>query len=175
MSQSFKAFGGETSIHLTKLRIEVDTVVSSNNSLREFARNEPSSGKASLEALSLISQYGVELQGSLHALELAIRDGSGQSYAASLEPELGNLGTDIHQGFEYLAGCIHRWNFGRSEDEDSTRERCCDPGEEDGSNSTDRPGTLSRAEILRAYAVQLHLKQLAHLLHSVYTGVQQPY
>ena len=163
-----EGFRGETSVHLTKLRMEVDLVVSSNNSLREFARNEPSSGKASLEALSLISQYGMELQGSLHALELAIRDESGQSYAAHLEPEVGNLGTDIRQGFEYLAGCIHRWNFDRSSEDDTLES---DIKALEKKMAEIRPTVLDfeQAEILRAYAVQLHLKQLAHLLHSVYT------
>lgn len=153
---------------LTHLRRDVEAAIAANGQLLDAARNEPSGGPASLEGLSLLHQFGRELEDLLKALELAVKsmhDGSNGGYATQLEPELGQLATDIQRGFQYVAGCIHRWEFDQSpkglmlEEDIATLET---------KMAAIRPTGLGfpQAEILRAYAVQLHLKQLARLLRS---------
>jgi hypothetical protein len=98
-------------------------------------------------------------------LELAVQGSSGDGYAAHLEPELGKLVEDIQRGFQYVAGCIHRWEFdvapkGLFLEDDITELKA--------KMEKIRPTGLEfpQSEILRAYAVQLHLKQLARMLRA---------
>ncbi len=148
-----------------KLMIEVDSAVEANGLLLESARNEPATGPASLEGLSLLHQSGRSLKDLLHALDIAVQGSDEDGYAEHLEPELGKLATDIYQGFQFLAGCIHRWQFSQEPmgfllEEDITAL--------EARMAAIRPTGLEfpQNEILRAYAVQLHLKQLARLLRS---------
>lgn len=154
--------------NVDRLWKDVEEAIAANGQLLDAARNEPSSGPASLEALSMLHQFGRELEDVLKALGIAIK-GSKQTgqedYAAHLEPELGCLATDIQRGFQYVAGCIHRWRFdeppeGLSLEGDITAL--------EAKMAEIRPTGLGfpQSEILRAYAVQLHLKQLARLLRS---------
>jgi hypothetical protein len=82
-----------------------------------------------------------------------------------LEPALGQLATDIRTGFHHVADCIHRWRFnvpphGLSLEADIAHlEARMEAVRHTGIG-------FSQAEILRAYAVQLHLKQIARLLRS---------
>jgi uncharacterized membrane protein YccC len=160
-----EGFRGKPSDRLQQLWKDVEAAIEANGQLLEAARNEPASGPASVEGLSLLHQSGREMIDLLRALELAVHGSDGDDYAAHLEPELGKLVHDIHRAFQYLAGRIHRWKF--------------DVGPQDLSLDADiaalevkmasvRPTAVEfpHAEILRAYAVQLHLKQLARLLRS---------
>ena len=117
----------------------------------------------STEALALLQQFGRELSDALKALELSVRGSDGNGYSTQLEPELDKLSANIGKGFHYVAGCIHRWRF----DEEPTGwvlEEDIAALEE--KMAAIRPTGLEfpHAEILRAYAVQLHLKQLARAL-----------
>jgi uncharacterized membrane protein YccC len=157
-----EGFRGKPPSTLAVLRKDVDEIVVANGQLLDAARNEPSSGLA-LEALSLLNQSGVEMVDVLKALELAVKGSEDDSYAAQLEPALGKLAEDIERGFRYVGSCIHRWNFVEPlagvnlEDDIAALEARV---------ATIRPSGLDfpHAEIVRANAVQLHLKQLARLL-----------
>jgi uncharacterized membrane protein YccC len=160
-----QGFRGKPSELLPQLWKDTDAAVAANSQLLAEARNEPSGGPASLEGLSMLHQFGLELEDLLKALAIAVKDSDGDQYAAHLEPELGRLVTDIHRGFQYVAGCIHRWRFdeapqGLMLEDDITALK---------TKMTEiQPASLDfpQSEILRAYAVQLHLKQLARLLRS---------
>jgi hypothetical protein len=78
---------------------------------------------------------------------------------------LGKLAQDVRTGFHYVASCIHNWRFsvpplGLHLEEDIARL------EERMSALRPKGIAFSQAEILRAYAVQLHLKQVARLLRA---------
>jgi uncharacterized membrane protein YccC len=161
-----EGFRGKPAENLDRLGKDVEDAITANGQLLDAARNEPSNGSASLEALSLLHQFGRGLEDTLKALRLATEgSGGGGGYAVRLEPELGRLETDIERGFQYVARCIHRWRFDEPpaglvlEDDIAALE---------AKMAEIRPTGLEfpQAEILRAYAVQLHLKQLARLLRS---------
>ena len=154
--------GQETPI---QLRTEASKAIEANSLLREAARHEPSSGQPSYEGLLVLEQYGRQCWDLLQALELAFTSSKDSGYAAQLEPELGLLVTNIHRGFENIARCIYRWRFDpssvslRLDDDVAALEK---------KMTAIRPIGLSYAqeEILRAYAMQLHLKQLARLMRT---------
>jgi uncharacterized membrane protein YccC len=160
-----EGFHGKLPENLSQIWKDVEASVEANNQLLSAARNEPSGGPASLEALSLLPQFGPELEDSLKALGLAITGNDGDGYIAHLEPELGRLAVDIQHGFQYVAGCIHRWRFDEAPKGLLLEE---DIAALEARMAAIRPTGLEfpQAEILRAYAVQLHLKQLARLLRS---------
>jgi hypothetical protein len=99
------------------------------------------------------------------ALEFSVKDSHEDGYAQQLEPALGKLAVDIRTGFHHVAGCIHTWRFhvpppGLNLEEDIVQL-------EARMNAARPTGiAFSQAEILRAYAVQLHLKQIARLLRA---------
>jgi uncharacterized membrane protein YccC len=160
-----QGFRGEPAADLATLHEDALAALRGNNQLLEAARNEPSGGPGWREGLSMLAQFGRSIFDSLVALELAVKDSHQDAYAAQLEPALGRLAVDIQSGFHYLAGCIHGWRF-----------QVAPPGlnlEEDIAQLEARMAAVrhtgfqfSQAEILRAYAVQLHLKQLARLLRA---------
>jgi Fusaric acid resistance protein family len=168
-----EGFRGKPAAHLAQLWKDLEAAVEANDQLLGAARNEPSGGPASIEGLSLLHQFGLELEDALHALDLAAksRDADGKEnggedkYAAQLEPELGKLAMDIQRGFQYVGGCIHRWQFDMAPDGLTLEE---DIAALEAKMAAIRPTGLEfpQAEILRAYAEQLHLKQLARLLRS---------
>jgi len=160
-----QGFGGEAAENLTELREDTLAMLRGNNALLEAARNEPSGGPGWREGLTTLSQFGRSIFDALVALEFAVRDGHNDAYAHQLEPELGALVADIQSGFQYIAKCVHEWRFhippsnidlegdiSRLENR-MTKVRHTSPN-------------FSQAEILRAYAVQLHLKQIARLLRA---------
>lgn len=160
-----QGFRGKPTENLEQLREDSLSILRANNQLLLAAQNEPSGGPGSREALAILAQAGRSVFDSLVALELAVKGSTEDAYAAQLEPALGKLATDIHGGFHYVAGCIHTWRFHvppphlhLEEDIAQLEERL----------SALRPKgiSFSQAEILRAYAVQLHLKQLARLLRA---------
>lgn len=151
--------------HLATARDNALSALRANNQLLEASRNEPSGGPGWREGLATLVQFGHSLFDALVALELAVKDSHGDGYADQLEPALGKLVTDIGTGFHYVAGCIHKWKF-----------HVPPPGlhlEDDIAQLEQRMTELrptgiafSQAEILRAYALQLHLKQIARLLRA---------
>jgi uncharacterized membrane protein YccC len=158
-----EGFRGAPAENLPALREKVLVVLRSNNQLLEAARNEPSGGPGWREGLAMLSQFGRSLFDALVALELAVKDSHEDGYAQQLEPALGRLAVDIRTGFHYVAECIHGWRF-----------HVPPPGlllEEDIAQLEARMAEVRptgfqfpQTEILRAYAVQLHLKQIARLL-----------
>ena len=82
-----------------------------NDQLLDASRNEPSGGPGWREGLGMLAQFGRSLFDALVALELAVKDSQDDGYAEQLEPALGKLVHDIHTGFHYVAGCIHKWRF----------------------------------------------------------------
>jgi hypothetical protein len=113
----------------------------------------------------MLVQSGHALFDALAALQLAVKDSVEDRYAAQLEPELGTLAQDVRTGFHYVASCIHNWRFnlpppGLHLEEDIARL------EEHVSALRPKGLGFPQAEILRAYAVQLHLKQIARLLRA---------
>jgi uncharacterized membrane protein YccC len=160
-----QGFRGHAAKDLTELREDALSMLRANNALLEASRNEPSGGPGWREGLSMLAQFGRTIFDVLVALELAVRESHEDKYAEQLEPELGHLAADIQSGFQYLAKCIHGWRFhippldiNLEEDIAQLEERMAKV-RHTGSN-------FSQAEILRAYAVQLHLKQIARLLRS---------
>jgi len=160
-----EGFRGAPPENLSALREDVLAVLRTNSQLLEASRNEPSGGPGWREGLEMVAQFGRSLFDALVALEFSVKDSCEDGYAQQLEPALGRLALDIRHGFHHVAECIHGWRF-----------HIPPPGinlEEDISQLEARMAEVrhtgfkfSQAEILRAYAVQLHLKQLARLLRA---------
>jgi hypothetical protein len=113
----------------------------------------------------MLSQFGRSLFDALVALEIAVKDSSKDGYAFQLEPELGRLALDIRTGFHHVASCIHEWRFNISPPRMNLED---DIAKLEARLAEVRPTgyQFSQAEILRAYAVQLHLKEIARLLRA---------
>lgn len=156
---------GKPAENLAATRENALAVMRSNNQLLEAARNEPSGGPGWREGLGMLAQFGRSIFDALVALEYAMKDTHQDVYAQQLERELGRLTVDVHSGFHHVASCIHNWRF-----------HVPPPGinlEEDIAQLEARMAEVrhtstqfAQAEILRAYAVQLHLKQIARLLRA---------
>jgi uncharacterized membrane protein YccC len=160
-----EGFRGAPSDNLPALREDVLAVLRSNNQLLEAARNEPSGGPGWREGLGMLAQFGRSQFDALIALELAVKDSHEDGYAQQLEPAMGRLAIDIRAGFHYIAECTHSWRFhipplGLHLEEDIAQL--------EARMAEVRPSgfKFSQDEILRAYAVQLHLKQIARLLRA---------
>ncbi|MGA3032969.1 MAG: FUSC family protein [Terracidiphilus sp.] len=161
---TLEGFRGPPSPNLSTLREDAQALIQGNNQLLEAARNEPSS-PGWREGLSTLSQFGRSLFDALVALEFSVKDSHEDRFAQQLEPSLQRLAADIRSGFHYMASCAHKWRF-----------QVPAPGinlEQDIADLEARMETVrhtgvgySQAEILRAYAVQLHLKQIARLLRA---------
>lgn len=156
---------GEPSESLSNMREQALSSLRTNNQLQDAARNEPSGGPGAREGLEMLAQFGRSLFDSLVALELAVKGSGDDGYAAHLEPELGKLVADIGTGFQYVAKCIHQWKFQVAPPGLHLEH---DIGELEKRMSAIRPKGIefSPAEILRGYALQLHLKQIARLLRA---------
>jgi len=160
-----KGFRGTPHENLHALREDALAALRKNSELLEASRNEPSGGPGWREGLEMLAQFGRSLFDALIALEFSVKDSREDGYAQQLEPALGRLAVDIRTGFHHVAECIHEWRF-----------HIPPPGvnlEEDIAQLEARMAEVrhtgfkfSQAEILRAYAVQLHLKQLARLLRA---------
>jgi Fusaric acid resistance protein family len=160
----FDGFRGTSAKNLPALREDVEAMLRGNDDLLEASRNEPS-GEGWREGLSLLSQFGRSLFEVLLALELSVKDSHEDGYALQLEPALGKLAANVQAGFHHVAGCIHKWRFDAApaginlEQDIADLESRMDEVRYTGSE-------FSQAEILRAYAVQLHMKQIARLLRA---------
>jgi uncharacterized membrane protein YccC len=115
LGQLFEAivqgFRGSPAGNLDGLRQDALALLRANNQLLQASRNEPSGGPGWREGLAILAQSGQSIFDSLVALEIAVRGSSEDGYAEQLEPVLGKLAADIHTGFHYVAGCIHKWRF----------------------------------------------------------------
>lgn len=160
-----QGFGGSPASSLPEIRQDIQATLRANNALIEAARNEPSGGPGWREGLTMLSQFGRSLYDALIALEIAVRDGHDDAYAKQLEPELGSLAAGIQSGFQYVAKCVHEWRFHvppANIDLEGDIARL----EDRMARVRHTSATFSQTEILRAYAVQLHLKQVARLLRA---------
>ncbi|MGP8174665.1 MAG: FUSC family protein [Terracidiphilus sp.] len=159
-----QGFRGTPAENLPGLREDALAMLRGNNQLLEAARNEPSGGPGWREGLATLSQFGRSLFDALVALEFSVKDTNEFGYAQQLEPALGQLTVDIRTGFHHVAGCIHAWRF-HVPPQMSLEE---DIAQLEARMTAVRPMGIgfSQAEILRAYAVQLHLKQIARLLRA---------
>jgi uncharacterized membrane protein YccC len=150
---------------LPALREAVLSTMRANNRLIEASRNEPAGSLGMREGLGLLNQFGRGLLDALIALEFAIRDSSDDEFAQQLEPDLGHLAQDCITGFHYVADCIRQWRFHvpppglHLEDDIRRLEERMDAIRHTGRN-------FPQPEILRAYAVQLYLRQVARLLRA---------
>ena len=162
---TLQGFGGEPAGNLVQLREDALAALRVNNALLEEARNEPSGGPGWREGLGMLAQFGRSIFDALIALEFAVRDSHEDNYAQQLEPELGRLAADIQAGFQYVAKCIHGWRF-QTPPENIDLEDDIAKLEERMAKVRHTGFNFSQSEILRAYAVQLHLKQIARLLRS---------
>jgi len=160
-----QGFRGTPAENLASLRDDALAMLRGNNQLLEAARNEPSGGPGWREGLGMLSQFGRSLFDALVALEIAVKDSNEDGFAQQLEPALGKLAIDIGNGFHHVADCIHRWRFNAPPPEMSLED---DIAQLEARMSAVRHTGIgfSQAEILRAYAVQLHLKQIARLLRA---------
>jgi uncharacterized membrane protein YccC len=164
-----EGFRGAPSVGLPELREDVQARMRSNKQLLEAARNEPSGGPGQSEALEMLAQFGRSIFDALLALQLAVEGSHGDGYALQLEPELGRLVVDIRSGFHHVASCIHNWLFNVPPQSINLEQDIADL--EKRMDSVRHTGLgFSQAEILRAYAVQLHLKQIARLLRASRVG-----
>lgn len=167
-----KRFEGGATRDLADARHRALSALRANNQLLEASRNEPSGGPGWREGLAGLVQFGHSLFDTLVALELAVKDGHDDAYAEQLEPVLGKLVVDIGTGFHYVAGCIHRWRFHvpppRLHLEDDIARL-----EERMTELRPKGIAFTQAEILRAYALQLHLKQIARLLRTARVETSQ--
>ncbi len=169
------SFKGKSAQNLDPIQKDVDAAIAANSILLDAARNEPSTGPASMEGLSLLHQSGMQLEAALKALSLAAQQSTGEdiseshltpgTYAEQLDPQLSELVSSIQTGFQYLAGCIHHWKFDAPP---AGIDLEADIASLEARMTAIRPVALGfpQEEILRAYAVQLHLKHLARLLRS---------
>ncbi|MGB7547036.1 MAG: FUSC family protein [Terracidiphilus sp.] len=160
-----QGFGGQPAANLPALREDALALLRGNNQLLEAARNEPSGGPGWREGLGMLAQFGRSIFDALVALEFAVKDSHEDAYAQQLEPAFGRLAVDIHTGFNYLARCIHGWRFHVPPTEINLEEDIAQL-EARMAEVRHTGSQFSQAEILRAYAVQLHLKQIARLLRA---------
>jgi uncharacterized membrane protein YccC len=159
-----KGFRGAPAENLPNLRNDALAMLRGNAQLLEAARNEPSGGPGWREGLATLSQFGRSVFDALVALEFSVKDTDEFGYARQLEPALGQLTADIRAGFQHVAGCIRDWRFHVPPPMNLEE----DIAQLEARMTAARPMGIefSQAEILRAYAVQLHLKQIARLLRA---------
>jgi uncharacterized membrane protein YccC len=160
-----QGFRGTPAENLVMLRQDALAMLRGNSQLLEAARNEPSGGPGWREGLSTLSQFGRSLFDALVALEYSVQGTNEFDFARQLEPAFGQLVTDIHTGFLHVAGRIHEWRFSVQPPNMNLEE---DIAQLENRMTEVRPSGIgfSQTEILRAYAVQLHLKQIARLLRA---------
>ena len=160
-----EGFRGAPSPHLADLRADVEALVRVNSTLLEAARNEPSGGPGWREGLVMLSQFGHSIFDALLALQFSVEGSREDGFALQLEPALGKLAVDIRSGFHHVAGCIHKWSFAAPPPKINLEQDIRDL--EARMDAVRHTGIgFSQNEILRAYAVQLHLKQIARLLRA---------
>ncbi len=160
-----QGFRGPAAENLVDRREDCLALLRGNNQLLEAARNEPSGGPGWREGLEMLSQFGRAVFDALVALQLAVKDSHGDAYTQQLEPALGQLVADIRAGFQYVAGCIRNWRY-HIPPADLDLEGDIAQLEARMAEVRHTGMEFSQAEILRAYAVLLHLQQIARALRA---------
>lgn len=176
LAQAFRSLGTlfETIMHgfrdipaenLQEVKESTSLLLRTNEQLLRAARHEPAIGPAALECLSLLAEYARSLYAAMLALEIAVRESNNDQFGRRLEPELGNLVKDTKTGFLHVANCASNWRFdippaGIDLENDIA---ALDARIAEGRTKSQN---VPLEEILRLYAVQLHLKQIARLLRS---------
>jgi uncharacterized membrane protein YccC len=163
-------FRGNSVPGLPQIWKDTEASQETNAQLLAAARNEPTSSSASLEGLSLLHQFTREVADVLGALELAanaedVTTGYQQSYIMQLEPEIGNLTRDLCLSLDSLARSVHQWKFDASSETPSLQNGVT-LLDEKMAQMRSRVLEFPQPEIFRAYAMQLHLKQLARILQN---------
>ncbi len=160
-----EGFRGASPGNLAELREDVQVRMRGNNQLLEATRHEPLGDPGQSEGMEMLSQFGRSIFDALLALQFSVEGSNEDGYALQLEPELGRLAVDIRSGFHHVAGCIHKWIFNVVPPAINLEQDIADL--ESRMDTVRHTGLgFSQAEILRAYAVQLHLKQIARLLRA---------
>jgi len=160
-----EGFRGAQAANVIELREDTRARMRANRELLEAARNEPSGGPGWNEGLQMLSQYGRSIFDALLAVQLSVEGSREDAYAFQLEPQLGRLAVDIRSGFHHVASCIHNWRFNVPPPGINLEQDIADL--ETRMDAVRHTGLeFSQAEIIRAYAVQLHLKQIARLLRA---------
>ena len=160
-----EGFRGIPAQNLAALRDGLHSTLAANSKLLEASRLEPSGGPGWREGLPMLSQFGQSIFDVLLALDLSVEGSREDGFAQQLEPAMGKLAADIQSRFHHVAGCIHKWRFEAPPHEISLEQDIRDL--EARMDAVRHTGIgFSQAEILRAYAVQLHLKQIAQLLRA---------
>jgi uncharacterized membrane protein YccC len=159
-----EGFRGSPAQNLASLRDNLQATLQGNDQLLHASRNEPS-GPGWREGLEMLAQFGRSLFEALLALDLSVKDSREDHYAQQLEPALGRLAADVRAGFNHAAGCIHRWRFDTPPAGMNLEHDIADL-EARMAEVRNVGSSFSQAEILRAYAVQLHLKQVARTLRA---------
>lgn len=156
---------GPAAENVPALREDCLAALRGNNQLLDAARNEPSGGPGWREGLEMLAQFGRSLFDALVALELAVKESHGDAYAQQLEPALGRLVADVRAGFQYVADCIRGWRFHIPP---ANLDLESDIAQLEARMARVRHTGMefAQAEILRAYAVLLHLQQIARLLRA---------
>jgi len=160
-----ESFRGAPAPNLATLREDALAMLRSNNELLEASRNEPAGGPGWREGLGMLAQFGRSLFDALIALEFSVKDSHEDGYAQQLEPALSQLAIDIRTGFHHVASCIHTWRFNIPPPSMNLEEDIAQL-EARLSEVRSNSSQFAQAEILRAYSVQLHLKQLARILRA---------
>lgn len=151
--------------NLAELRTAADSLVIGNDQLMKAARTEPAAGPASIEGLSLLTEFGRSLHDALLALEFATQQSTTDRFPQNQEPELGLLIAHTREGFNYVAECISFWRFHLAPTAWNLE---ADIAALEARSKQLRPTALTfpQEEVLRNFAVQVHLKQVARLLRN---------
>jgi uncharacterized membrane protein YccC len=151
--------------NLAELHAATGALVLGNDQLMRAARSEPASGPASVEGLSLLIEFGRSLHDALLALEIAIQESTQDRFSQNQEPELGLLISHTHEAFDYVAECIRLWRFHIPPSSWNLEEdiRALETRSKQNRHTA---LTFPQEEVLRNFAVQVHLKQVARLLRT---------
>jgi len=159
-----QGYRGASAQNLPQLREDIEAMLDGNDKLLDASRNEPS-GPGWREGLSILAHFGRDLFDSLLALELSVADSHDDVYARHFEKELQRLAADIGAVFQHVATCIHKWRFRDRAEGISLEQDIADL--ESRMDAVRHTGIgFAQPEVLRAYAVQLHLKQIARLVRA---------
>lgn len=160
-----QGFGGNPSSDLFTLRDDATARLRANRQLLGAAHNEPAGGPGWREGLAMLTQFADSIFDALVALEFSVRESHNDAYAQQLEPALSCLILDIRTGFHHVASCIHTWRFHLAP-RNVNLEADISALESQMAQVRHFGVQYSQDEILRAYSVQLHLKQIARLLRA---------
>ncbi len=160
-----QGFRGNPLQNLATLREDALAALRGNNQLLEAARNEPSGGPGWREGLSMLAQFGRSIFDALVALEFAVKDSHEDAYAQQFEPALDGWPWIFTPAFTTWRPAFTTGDF-TFRRRLSTLKKISRNWRLAWTRCGIRASQFSQAEILRAYAVQLHLKQIARLLRA---------